>query len=733
MAEYKNIDLQFSDEISKKAAMLFKDEILLRTKPDKRADKDKTLFIKLITSQKNEDESFYIKQKENSLCITAHRLRGFIYGYSLLLRKCKFKNDKIVFENITDGKYEPDKKIRGHQIGYRDLNNTYDAWDEKQFRRYFLDLMMFGMNTYEGIPGTKEEQGVLMKYDAAQMFKITSGICAELDIDVSSWHPTCRSESDDDAIKKTEYFYKDIKKLDCIFVPGGDPGDMMPHELFERCSLIKRTAEKYHPGVKLWISAQAPHEYADWGEKFIDEIKKDSSFPDGIIYGPNHAMPLQELRKKLAQKYPMRFYPDITHSVRCEYPVHFDKDDWHYAFASTLGRESINPRPEEYRRLYLKTESFFDGSVSYSDGIHDDVNKVIFSALDFDKKAEIKSILEDYANAFIFTADKKEIAECILMLEHNWLGSPDESPTINICEKKLRHIAKSNPELLNNFRFVMLLFRAQCDLLIKKRFTFENELLKKAKEKINGSDISSAETILLTSYTDDYNNLRKSIDENARRLNNLIGMQLDVKNYHGRSWERGCTLETIDRPITDRLFYLNKIKESRSSNDPVEFMQKINSRNIVKPKEIYFSFALDGFARIGMQKGEFYMDFQGDTPKNDGSLPVCMLKVYDHFNFECSFGSLTKDCHKMRITYKKMNYESGAKNFCIKINDKNLYIGEPYGGKRDKKFEESMLAESYISVVYNIPNSFIENGFAKIEITEPTAGFMISEFWITEG
>ncbi len=730
MTEYKNIITEAVGTAQKKAEELFLNELSLRTSFDK---KSKPLTVKFVISEANEDESFEISFDKNTLIFSAHRLRGLIYAYSLFLRKSKFQKDRILFDENICGEYSPDKKIRGHQIGYRDLNNTYDAWDEAQYRRYFLDLMMFGMNTYEGIPDVKEEQGVLMKYDAALMFKKTSEICTELDLDVSSWQPTRKSETDEDTIKKTEYFYKNAPKLSSIFVPGGDPGDMMPHELFKRCRLIKKTAQKYHPNVKLWISAQAPHEYKNWGEKFIEDLKKEPEFIDGIIYGPNHAMNLAELRQKLPQKYPLRFYPDITHSVRCEYPVHFDKDDWHYAIASAFGRESIDPRPEEYKRLHSMTESFFNGSVSYSDGIHDDVNKVVFSALDFDKNAELTDILRDYANAYIHTADKEEITNIILMLERNWLGAPDENPTADTCLKKLKNLAEKDKELLNNFRFVMLLFRAECDCLVKSRFVFENKLLKEAKRKIMNGDIGAAEKILLTDFSSEYKYLRKEIDISAKRLFELIGMQLDTENYHGKNWERGCTLETIDKPITDRAFYLSKIKESKKEKNPLLYMQKIYGRNKVKEREIYFSFALDGFSRIGMQKGEFYMDFQGDTPRNNGTLSVSMLKVYDHFNFECSFGSLTGKNYKLRVTYKKGDYDESANVFFIKINGNILYCGKPYGGKRDEEFEKIFLKEPFISVVYDIPNSFIENGFAKIKITEPTAGFMISEFWITEG
>jgi hypothetical protein len=50
-------------------------------------------------------------------------------------------------------------------------------------------------------------------------------------------------------------------------------------------------------------------------------MKEKPSFIDGVITGPNAAFPLDILRRYLPSEYPIRLYPDITHNVRCEYPV----------------------------------------------------------------------------------------------------------------------------------------------------------------------------------------------------------------------------------------------------------------------------------------------------------------------------------------------------------------------------------------------------------------------------
>lgn len=55
---------------------------------------------------------------------------------------------------------------------------------------------------------------------------------------------------------------------------------------------------------------------------------------------------------------------------------------WDRAFALTLGRESVNPRPLDMKHIHNLLEPYTAGSISYSEGIHDDVNKFIWSDLD---------------------------------------------------------------------------------------------------------------------------------------------------------------------------------------------------------------------------------------------------------------------------------------------------------------------------------------------------------------
>src|SRR5208282_1878927 len=100
---------------------------------------------------------------------------------------------------------------------------------------------------------------------------------------------------------------------------------------------------------------------------------------------------------KVPSRYPIRYYPDITHSVHCEYVV----PGWDVAFAVTEARETINPRPLDQARIFHHMMPSSIGFVTYSEGVNDDVNKFVWSGLGWDPDANVADIVRDYSRFFI--------------------------------------------------------------------------------------------------------------------------------------------------------------------------------------------------------------------------------------------------------------------------------------------------------------------------------------------
>ena len=721
---------------AKKAAELFAEEIRLRTggMSDFTDNADSANFIFRQADGICRD-GYGIDCGENAVTVCASGIRGFIYGVGMFLRKIVPVCGVPVLTEDISGSYSPDKSIRGHQIGYRTTPNTYDAWSYEDYRRYYLDMMFFGTNTVEHIP---YERGVskrnrLMKYDEEEFLVKASEMADEYDLDVSLWHPNNDGETVEFAAERRGRLYETVPRLDVVFPPGGDPGEYGADEFVLRCKEISKALKKVHPNAQMWPSAQQPHSVPDWGEVFIGEMEKLPDEIDGIITGPNHAFDLETLRRRLPSKYPIRLYPDITHNVRCEYPVHFDRDDWHFALTTCLSRECTNPRPREYRLIHRLTRRYVVGSVSYSEGITDDVNKMVWADMDYFPDCDLRTSLLDYARLFFYGADPEAIADGILALELNWQCDPAENPTIETTLSAFENMQAEYPFLAENWRFVQLLLRAKCDWVIRRRRLFELSLIKLAEREINGGRLDSARRILETDFDSDYKKQREDITALCQKMFDLIGLQTDIENYCADNWERGAILETIDLPVTDRKWLLGRLDAAKNAADPAEYMKKIINRNKVRSDEYYFSVALNGLEECGAaQTGEIYMNFQGDRPNvNTGEMPVCMFKVYDNLTFKCKVGGLDFDGdYRLKITFTSRKDETTTAHKIL-VNGVAVYEGAQYGGEKDAEFDAAMLCDGFETATYLIPKELIHNGCIDLEISEPQSGIMFSEFRIT--
>src|SRR6185503_13043971 len=206
------------------------------------------------------------------------------------------------------------------------------------------------------------------------------------------------------------------------------------------------------------------------------------------------------LRAEVPAKYPIRHYPDITHSRRCQFPV----PDWDRAFAFTSGREGINPRPLDQAAIFRSLQPHTIGFLTYSEGCNDDVNKIIWSALGWDPGANVTNILREYSRYFINDRYSEQFAQGLLALERNWRGPLRSNKGIDQTLKRFQSLEKSaSAQDLKNWRFQQALYRAYYDAYTRSRLNFETSLEEKAMNRLrqarrHGSleSMSQAEAIL---------------------------------------------------------------------------------------------------------------------------------------------------------------------------------------------------------------------------------------------
>src|SRR5262249_22174880 len=293
-----------------------------------------------------------------------------------------------------------------------------------------------------------------------------------------------------------------------------------------------------------------------WLDEFFELIRAEPPWLTGIAHGPQIRLDLPEFRKRVPARYPVRDYPDITHSRHCQYPV----PDWDVAFALTLGREGSNPRPLGMANICRRSRPHTSGFITYSEGCHDDVNKMVWSALGWDERADVNEILRQYGRHFIGPKFGDRFAEGLLALERNWQGPALENTGIDRTLELFRALEReAGPREKLNWRFQQALYRAYYDGYVRARLLHETAAMEAAGERLRGARSvgtlrgrAEAEAVFDRAAKEPAApELRARVFELAEALFQSIRAQLSVKKYHAIAVERGANLDGIDLPLTD--------------------------------------------------------------------------------------------------------------------------------------------------------------------------------------
>lgn len=492
--------------------------------------------------------------------ITAESKRGALFAVGYLLRHLDWSKNLIALPKAINVTEVPQYAIRGHQLGYRAQANSYDAWDAKTFEQYIRELTFFGNNCVENIPFQDDRPTPIMPISRAEMNRVMASICDKYDVDYWVWTPAdfdlLNADKRAAALKFHENFYKECPRLDAIFFPGGDPGDNHPREVMPFLEDLSKILPKYHPKAKIWMSLQGfEGEKTDYFFEWLNQHKPD--WLGGLVAGPG-SPPLPRLRERLDKRYLLRDYPDITHVVRCQYPeMNLDQ-----VFALTAGREPINPRPEFYAKVFADTAPHTDGFLSYSDGCHDDVNKILWCALAWNSKQSPRSILVEYARCFFGTADADAVADSIMSLEKNWNGSLRDNNGVAMTLESWQKLEKSHPELSGDWRWQMLLIRGYYDAYQRERLIRETALEHEANAELEqkpgrtpSSAMYAALKVLSKAETDPVRpDLRNRLIVLFDELYKSIKFQSSVEKYHAIHPQRGCMLDFLDYPLNNRFW-----------------------------------------------------------------------------------------------------------------------------------------------------------------------------------
>lgn len=517
-------------------------------------------------------EEFELIEEKDKIIINANSKRGFLYGVSSLLKQMYLKKETIgILRTLRTGRTIPSYVMRGHQLGYRDKQNTCPAWTEVEYERYIRDLLIFGTNSIELLPPHTDDAlySSHFKRDPMKLMIMLSEIIHSYGLDVHVWYPYL-SLSDEGAIfeeemREREEVFSKVPYIDGLLVPTGDPGDLPPKKMIRMAYEMAKILHKYHPNAKVWLAPQSFEPTETWYDEFYEEIEKEPDWLYGVCFGPWEKDSIEEMYQKLPEKYKntIRNYPDITHNISSQFEV----PDWDEAFAYTLGRESYNARPYAFKRIHDMHKGYVLGSITYSEGIHDDVVKMIWGNLDYQDEFPVEEIIKDYVRVFIDPDLDEELSQVILNLEKSWEGKILENENIDCLYQKMKAIdQRVSEDVKDNYRYQMLLLRVLGDYQTKIRYQHDQELEKKAYEILGRSEgdsfsiIKEVRNVLNKTYTEPV-----GVEERfwMQRLSDTLYekccIQLTTSRHRGQATGRGAWLDTLNMALNDYQWIQSKL------------------------------------------------------------------------------------------------------------------------------------------------------------------------------
>jgi hypothetical protein len=521
--------------------------------------------------------------------------RGVMFGVGKLLRSLRMTKLQVEVESHLAIQSSPKYHLRGHQLGYRPKTNSYDGWTVALWDQYIRELALFGCNFIELIPPRSDDDDDSPHFTLPkkEMMIEMSRICDEYGLDVWIWYPAMERDYSDPATVERELaawgeIFQALPRVNAVFVPGGDPGHTEPKYLMALLEKQTQNLRRYHPQGQMWMSPQSFNQA--WLDEFLGILKGEPAWLSGVVFGPQTRVDLPTLRKLVPERYPLRLYPDITHTLECQFPV----PDWDVALALTEGREPICPRPEGFANIARRYLPFSTGFGTYSEGCNDDVNKFVWSALAWDPEAKVIDILRDYSRFFISHRYAEDFAQGLAGLEKAWQGPLLANENVDATLMRFQTMERAaTPGELLNWRFQQGLYRAYYDAYVRRRLIYETDLYNQALDKLeaihavgsqpvasidgghlaeaatNGLDpagvLAQAESLLAKAYTQPVAQAERTrILQLAEALFQSIRMQLSVERYQAESVDRGGNLDTVDAPVTNGPWLAQRLREVRS-------------------------------------------------------------------------------------------------------------------------------------------------------------------------
>ncbi len=479
------------------------------------------LSIRLrIVAQSMPPEAFRIeKSKENSITITASDSNGILYGLGKLLH-----SSVITEKGFAPGNWQglsvPEKPKRNIYFATH-FHNFYHTAPVEKVTNYIEELALWGYNTIEvwfdmhGFEGIHDPKAIAMLDRLS--FILKAGKNAGMKVAICMLGNEGFNSSPKELRAKPP---RQIRLRGCYGVeicpsqPGGteliltqvadeldafnNRGVIVDYIVIwpydqggcgcDKCTpwgsngylkLSKKIAELAHqkiPGVKTILSTWLFDCVEDEGEwsGLADAFANEKPWVDYIQADSHEAFPKYLKANPVPGNLPLLNFPEISMW-----------ESWPW------GGFGANPLPSRFQRLWDEVKDKTAGGAPYSEGIFEDINKVIYSQFYWSRDKPATETIREYI-AFEFSRDHvDEISEAITILEKNHglrgtfkAGSVVKFnvPKADFGAGKAFNLLKSVDEKLsemikNGWRWRILLLRAMFDYELRKSGGIPNEVV----------------------------------------------------------------------------------------------------------------------------------------------------------------------------------------------------------------------------------------------------------------
>ena len=205
--------------------------------------------------------------------VVGNDARGVLFGVGRLLRSLRMRTGSVTLDAPLRIATAPAVKLRGHQLGYRPKTNSYDGWNVAMWEQYIRDLAVFGTNAIELIPPRSDDAADSPHFPLPPMRMMIemSRLANEYGLDVWIWYPALDKDYSDPAtvefaLKEWGEVFRQLPRIDHVFVPGGDPGHTQPKYLMALLEKQAANLRKYHPRAGMWVSPQS------FSQAWLDEF-----------------------------------------------------------------------------------------------------------------------------------------------------------------------------------------------------------------------------------------------------------------------------------------------------------------------------------------------------------------------------------------------------------------------------------------------------------------------------